>query len=301
LGFIIIVLTIMKTETCFVVVVPDVSKRNRLVKDLPDSIHLFAIGSGGDFAEASLSCPSAQSADLVVVDLADPCSRDLTFWITLRAIYPAARVLAMVERPIDRNALLAAQQAGVYCFALWAEALEQWRKAARAARAGRRFYSASWLITEAQKLIREFAYLIIGMSLALTGCLLLPGASRGSVVAPTIEITRRVEARDATPTDMVCTALPGGMAVTISPVSFTSARVELSGLIPGEKLTIYFFQSYMQRTRQITVYPTEVADQDGDFTIQEDSLRPLPGVAINSWTVKVIHSRGVACAEVALP
>lgn len=142
----------------------------------------------------------------------------------------------------------------------------------------------------------------ISMSLALGGCLSSPSTAPRSVVSPTIEVAKQIEAREATPTEVVCTTSPDQVTLSVSPVAHTSARVELRGLISGEKLTIYFFaQPGRQRTRQVADYPSEGADQNGVFIVQVDSLSPLPDVATNLWMVKVVHSRGVACAEVTLP
>jgi hypothetical protein len=144
--------------------------------------------------------------------------------------------------------------------------------------------------------------LAISAALAVEGCLLSPSTPLKQVASPAIEITKEIEAREATPTEVVCTTSLNDVALTVSPVTHTSARVELRGLIPGEKLTILFIaQSDEQHTREITVYPSEGADESGVFITQEDSLSPLPDVTTNLWTVKVVHSRGVACAEVMLP
>ncbi len=151
-------------------------------------------------------------------------------------------------------------------------------------------------------LMKLWHLLAISVSLALGGCLSSPSTAPRSVVSPTIEVTKQIEAREATPTEVVCTTSPNEVTLTVSPVGRTSARVELRGLRSGEKLTIHFFaQSDKQHPRQVTVYPSEGADQNGVFIVQEDSLRPSPDVATNLWTVKVVHSRGVACAEVTLP
>src|SRR3972149_627282 len=141
---------------------------------------------------------------------------------------------------------------------------------------------------------------VMCMSFAWARCT-LPLTAPTSVASPVIEVTKHVGVIRPTPTEIVCSTSPGEVTLTVSPVAHPSARVELRGLEPGEKVTIHFFQSDKQRTRQVADYPSEGADQNGVFIVQEGGLRPLPDAVANFWTVKVVHSRGVACAEVTLP
>ncbi len=150
-------------------------------------------------------------------------------------------------------------------------------------------------------MMKQLCFSAIFISLALMGCA-SPGMAPARVASPVIEVTRQVVTIEAAPTEIVCTTSPGEVTLAVSPVTHTSARVELSGLKPGEKVVIHFFaQPTDQHARQVSDYPSEGADENGVFIVQVYSLSPSPDVVTNFWTVKVVHSGGVACAEVTLP
>ncbi len=116
--------------------------------------------------------------------------------------------------------------------------------------------------------------------------------------AVTVQVLRTVE---PSPTPAPCTPLPAGMSLSVKPLSPTYVQVEIKGLEPGEKLIfIAHAETSGHRTRSEGL-PVAGADSDGHFVYQIGGLGPLPGSTRNQWQIQVIHSRGVACADVTLP
>jgi hypothetical protein len=101
------------------------------------------------------------------------------------------------------------------------------------------------------------------------------------------------------PTPFTCTALPDGMTIELIPLSSTLVEIEVQGLQSGEEITTVFTANVPGRNKVIK-NPGIVVGADGHYTSQE-ILRPISEESENHWKVAVIHSRGVACAEVTLP
>lgn len=90
--------------------------------------------------------------------------------------------------------------------------------------------------------------------------------------------------------------------MVVTSLSSRQIQISVTGMQPGENLVFLLIAQPTQgQTSEIEIRPQEVVGEDGSFTIVEGSLEPLPGVTINTWTVKVIHKRGVACQNVTLP
>lgn len=117
--------------------------------------NIAVVGAGPDPRLASISAPEAVFANLIIVDLSAPLASHSGFWVTLHVLYPTAPIMAMVDDGISELALQAALHAGVYCFARHNDKTEQLHEAVSRAHAGRRFYSASWLMVVVQKLIQK--------------------------------------------------------------------------------------------------------------------------------------------------
>ena len=101
------------------------------------------------------------------------------------------------------------------------------------------------------------------------------------------------------PTPFICTPLPEGMTLELIPLSSTLVEIVVQGLQSNEEITVVFAaqspgHGKIMEDRGILIGP------DGRYSSQE-TLSPIPKSDENHWEVSVIHTRGVACAEVTLP
>lgn len=142
------------------------------------------------------------------------------------------------------------------------------------------------------------SWLLAGCQPASATSPLNPSAPK---VTPEVTVVRSVVTTGPSPTPVVCTPLPDGMTIQVKPESETSVLVELAGLQPGERLVfIYTTEIPGQHLREYVSPATATVGLDGHYAERESDMVPIPGSA-NQWQVKVIHARGVACAEVTLP
>jgi hypothetical protein len=100
------------------------------------------------------------------------------------------------------------------------------------------------------------------------------------------------------PTPFTCTPLPEGMTLDLNPVSSTLVEIVAQGLQPGEEITVVFTAKSPGHGKMIEDRGILIGS-DGRYSSQE-ILNPIPRSDENHWEVSVIHSRGVACAEVTL-
>jgi hypothetical protein len=81
------------------------------------------------------------------------------------------------------------------------------------------------------------------------------------------------------------------MSLVAMPTSPTSAQVEITGVKPGEKLIFIAHAESDGYSSQIEVRPVQEVGADGRMVLQIQSM----------GLFQVVHSRGVACAQVTLP
>ncbi|MGH2544597.1 MAG: hypothetical protein ACRDIB_17530, partial [Ardenticatenaceae bacterium] len=93
---------------------------------------------------------------------------------------------------------------------------------------------------------------------------------------------------------------PDGMGVTVVATSPTSAQLRLFGFRPGEKLVLVSFTEADGSSNIHELSGVGPVDETGRFEWTLDGLRQLPDTERNHWKIRVIHERGVACAEVTL-
>jgi hypothetical protein len=156
--------------------------------------------------------------------------------------------------------------------------------------------------------VSKLRWLILMMmpSLLLASC--RPGESVNEQIDLTpspqvVAVTAVTEVNLATPTPTPeCTPLPEGMTLSVIPMSSTTAQLNLSGLQPGETLAFVFYTEIDGNSSRIEIpsLPTPV-NEKGQLEFLADGLHPLAGATTNHWNIQVVHSRGVACAEVTLP
>ena len=117
-----------------------------------------------------------------------------------------------------------------------------------------------------------------------------------------VEVTRLVTTAEPSPTPAVCTPLPDGMTLSITPgldtIGQTMITLELSGLESGEELRFIYSQERADGGTTIEEWDMGPVGENGRFSHTTN----LPFSADDSaWEIKVIHARGVACTEITLP
>jgi len=152
----------------------DAVRRKRL-EDIFRLDSQFVIIGGDNNAEGN------PFPDVLVADLAHPEAALPQFWSVIHHRYPKARLVAVVEPPIDEAALRAALRAGAYYLAAWNEPAERLCAVAQAA-----FFSRGYIPQGA--VLEAMAALFIKLNTA-AGCVQI-GALR-------VELTKRqVQYRD---------------------------------------------------------------------------------------------------------
>jgi hypothetical protein len=113
-----------------------------------------------------------------------------------------------------------------------------------------------------------------------------------------IEVTQvavTIVTPDPTPTTAVCTALPDDMTADIVLATDTAVLFELTGLQPGETLTLLVTGESEDMMSRSEIQLAQPIGADGRF---QETIRLDPDTSITEWEIKVIHARGVACLEV---
>ncbi len=94
-----------------------------------------------------------------------------------------------------------------------------------------------------------------------------------------------------------------GVALEVTRISSTKAVLKVSGLQPGEIPFVF----YSTETNGVGSRRGEAwgfakgADQGGNFSIALSGLAPLDGQSSARWDIRLVHKRGVACAQITLP
>ncbi len=120
-------------------------------------------------------------------------------------------------------------------------------------------------------------------------------------LAPLVITVQEATGSPRIPTPAICTALPPGMTLLVTPGPLHMAYLEMRGLNPGEKVIILALAESNGYTSRIEEQPIRGADPTCSFAEQIGGLWSLPGSTKNQWEIQVIHSRGVACESVTLP
>lgn len=143
------------------------------------------------------------------------------------------------------------------------------------------------------------AALMIAILLALGAC---RPAGPATLPSPTVAVqvtvvTAIVTEPTATP---MCVPLAEGMHLTVTPLSASSLRIELTGFPPGERLAIALHAEAPARTARREEIFSQPVGADGRFVAEYGGLDPLEGSTTNQWGIEVFHSGGAACAEITL-
>jgi len=78
--------------------------------------------------------------------------------------------------------------------------------------------------------------------------------------------------------------------------------LEMSGLQPGEKPTVFYSAENRKGAQRVELYDfAEGANSEGVFSYELGMLSVLDGDTTTVWDLRVVHSRGVACAQITVP
>lgn len=119
---------------------------------------------------------------------------------------------------------------------------------------------------------------------------------------PTVPVT--IMPPGPSPTPIVCTENPVGLAVSVQPLGNHEVRVTGQGFEPGEQLLLVFTTEKAtatghRRARMVETRPAQGVSANGTFSI-EDTLQPLDD-SITTWHLAVVHRRGVTCLDFTVP
>ena len=140
----------------------------------------------------------------------------------------------------------------------------------------------------------------IYLALLLTSCsltgLALPDRQQTGE-APMV--TSLQEVGEATPIPE-CSPLPAEMTIHLSRVLAGEVQIEMTALTPGDTPVVFVYIAAEDLEARLTAYPRDPAGEDGSFVY---ILKGLSQYLENTgeMSVRVIHSRGVACAELSIP
>ncbi|MCZ7671813.1 MAG: hypothetical protein M5U34_34125 [Chloroflexi bacterium] len=117
-----------------------------------------------------------------------------------------------------------------------------------------------------------------------------------------VEVTRLGTTAEPSPTPAVCSPLPEGMTLAITPgldtYGQTTITIELTGLEPGEELRFIYSQEKPDGAFTMEEWDLGAVGENGRFA----HTTRLPFSANEpAWQIKVLHAWGVACADITLP
>lgn len=144
--------------------------------------------------------------------------------------------------------------------------------------------------------MRYIASLVAGFGIAL--CMGACSHSMSSEPTPLmVQVT--VLPPEASPTPIVCTDNPVGLALDVQTGGFHLVRVVGRGFKAGEPLVLVFTAKSATHSTKAEVRPAQGVNADGTFSWDE-TLTPPTGAEGSGviWNVAVVHSRGVACTTV---
>ena len=148
---------------------------------------------------------------------------------------------------------------------------------------------------------RVLILVVLGMT-ALVSCQTLSARTPAAIQpSPNVIVITEVMPPGPTPTTGVCTSLPAGASWDIVQTGLNHVRITANGMVPGESLSFRFIAPPVPGyAAEMTADPIDKVDSSGHFVLDTGNLNPLPGTITNTWTIEMIHSRGMACTELTL-
>jgi hypothetical protein len=134
------------------IIVVDSVHREQLENAVLAASDLAIAGAYSDFVQSNSLNPTFPKADIVIVDLAHAEAPSCRLWGAIHIIYPAVRIIAMVEPPLGEDRLQAAIHAGVYAFVEWAAPISKFHYAIFAACTGEPYFNPPWLLGQLAEL-----------------------------------------------------------------------------------------------------------------------------------------------------
>jgi hypothetical protein len=143
------------------------------------------------------------------------------------------------------------------------------------------------------------------IGLLLAACQAQPGAIQTPIAeasTPPVQVgVTELAHVEPSPTP-ACTSLASDMTLSVTPLTPSTAQLEITGLQPGETpVLVYFSLASEERHRTNEEWSVETVDDQGHYSARLTNMQILKGNTINLWQLRVIHQLGVACTEVTLP
>ena len=137
-----------------------------------------------------------------------------------------------------------------------------------------------------------------GILLAL---LILSACQPGDTPTVMVEVEPLVEPYLSETPVPECISLPD-VKLDVTLLSEDSAQARITGLKPNEPVyTIFSSQTEDGNGKSTECCPGEFASEDGSYEYSVKLRGPDMDREFTNWLVRVIHSRGAACAEFVLP
>lgn len=116
--------------------------------------------------------------------------------------------------------------------------------------------------------------------------------------------TKELMTPEPTPTEPACTSLPEGMTLQVETNPYGTVRVEVEGLLSGEKPLLLLILERENRSIRTEVRPSTPVEWNGRFEWTNNfGMEMMEEPSDGPWQgeVKIVHSRGVACEKFTLP
>jgi hypothetical protein len=96
--------------------------------------------------------------------------------------------------------------------------------------------------------------------------------------------------------EIICSTSPDDLMLTLRKTSPEEIRIEIEGLVEGERPVLEIYSlTETNRRRQLTYQYDRVVGSDGSYVFQE-RVAPLSR-GVNKWVAQIKHSRGASCIQ----
>jgi hypothetical protein len=148
------------------------------------------------------------------------------------------------------------------------------------------------------ELLRGYSYILLLVILAvmlLSACQSRPTEAPVSPVVEVVTATISFTSSSATP---ACTTMPSGMSIAIHPSINSQLLILLKGFKPGEMVDVTIEADYEHSLTRSNfgapIGPDGTASEIAGTLTSNETTKA-------HWHVRVIHARGIACADLDIP
>ncbi len=134
-------------------------------------------------------------------------------------------------------------------------------------------------------------------------CLLMSGITACAVAHTPIPAVTAQVAPPQSPSPTPDCQPAAGVTMEVRRSGITKATLQASGLEPGEVPVVFYSTVGIHgNSERVEAWNfAHGADPQGRFSFELDGLVPPEGQASATWDVRLVHRRGVACAQITLP